>query len=188
MTADEQDPKERILQAAIAILGEEADPESITVRQIAARAEVGTGLINYHFGSKDALLNDAIGALMQAEIGPGSGADLAGIEDPVEGVRMVLKQTSHAGMRFPKLLALVARQALLSGDYGPERTLLPLLRAHYDGALDEPDIRLTAIQLVAPLQVIGVRSEDVQRFTGVDVTDPVQLDAVIDRLVDNILK
>ena len=81
MTADELDPRERILQAAIAILGEEADPESITVRQIAARAEVGTGLINYHFGSKDALLNEAIGTLMQAEIGPGSRADLAGIED-----------------------------------------------------------------------------------------------------------
>jgi len=188
MPADELDPKERILQAAIAILGEEADPESITVRQIAGRAEVGTGLINYHFGSKDALLNDAIGTLMQAEIGPGSRADLAGIEDPVEGVRMILKQTSQVGIRFPKLLKLVARQALLDGDYGPERILLPLLRAHYGGALDEPEIRLTAIQLVAPLQVIGVRSEDVERFTGIDASDPAQLDAVIDRLVDNILK
>lgn len=188
MPDDTLDPKERILQAAIAILAEEADPERITVRQIAARAEVGIGLLNYHFGSKDALLNAAIGELMQVEIRSGGDMDARATDDPVEGVRAVLKRTTQVVMRFPKLVAIVARQSLLSGDYGAERTILPLLRAHYGARLGEPDIRLTAIQLLAPLQAIGVRADDVERFTGIDITDPDQLDAVIDLLVDNILK
>ena len=187
MPDDALDPKERILQAAIAILAEEDDPESITVRQIATRAEVGIGLINYHFGSKDALLNAAIGELMQVEIRSGGDMDATAMADPVEGVRTVLKRTTQVAMSFPKLVTLVARQSLLSGNYGAERTLLPLLRAHYGGTLDEPNIRLTAIQLLAPLQAIALRPDDVERFTGIDVNDLAQLNAVIDRLVDNIL-
>ena len=53
--------KERILQAAIELL---AEFETITVRQIAERAEVGIGSINYHFQSKDNLLNEAVGRMM----------------------------------------------------------------------------------------------------------------------------
>ncbi len=43
MTAPELDPKKRILQAAIELLNEQ-EPETITVRQIAERAQVGVRL------------------------------------------------------------------------------------------------------------------------------------------------
>lgn len=192
---DDLEPKERILQAAINLLNDRPDPETITVRDIAGRAEVGVGLINYHFGSKDALLDEAIGTLMREAAGldavspSGAGALTAGAEaDPVERIRAVLKQTTRVGLRFPKLARLLARHALLGGDYGAERTLLPMLREHFAGALGEPEIRVTAIQIVAPLQAMAVRAEDVEVFAGLDVLDEVVMDQVIDRLVDNIFK
>ena len=195
MMTDQPDPKERILEATIALLGETPDPEAITVRQIAGRAEVGTGLINYHFGSKEALLNEALGRLMLEEAGldPASiQADLAlpaDAEDkPVECIRALLKQTTQVALRFPKLARMLAKHALLGGDYGAERTLLPLLREHYAGALSEPEIRLTAIQIVAPLQAMSVRAEDVEVFAGLNLLDGAVVDQVIDQLVDNVLK
>lgn len=186
---DELDPKQRILQAVIALLGETPDPEKITVRQIARRADVGTGLINYHFGSKEALLNEAIGTLMREEAGldaPALPADAGGA--PVERIRTLLKQTTKVALRFPSLGRMLAKYALLGGDYGAERTLLPLLREHFGRALSEPEIRVTAIQIVAPLQVMAVRAEDVEVFAGLDLFDEATADQVIDRLVDNVLK
>jgi len=165
------------------------------VRQIAMRAEVGTGLINYHYGSKEELLNEALGRLMleSAGLDPLSlQADLAlpaGAKDkPAERIRALLKQTTHVALRFPKLARMLAKHALLGGDYGAERTLLPLLREHFAGALSEPEIRVTAIQIVAPLQAMSVRPEEVEVFAGLDLLDGAVIDQVIDRLVDNVLK
>ena len=64
MTKKEQDARERIISSAIEILYEVSDIEKITVRQIAERANVGIGTINYHFNSKDNLLSFAIGEVM----------------------------------------------------------------------------------------------------------------------------
>lgn len=188
MNGEDLEPRDRILTAAIALIGQEADPERITVRQIAGKANVGIGLINYHFGSKEALLNEAVGALMQREVEavyqvpPGAG------ESPAERVRAILKQTIRVGMQFPKLAQMLARQALLSGDYGAERALLPALREHYAGQRGEPEIRLTAIQIVAPLQVMMIRAADVEMFAEVDLWDQDAADRIVDLLVENILQ
>lgn len=49
--------KEAIMQATIACINEAGEHlEDITVREICKRAGVGLGLLNYHFGSKDHLI------------------------------------------------------------------------------------------------------------------------------------
>ena len=55
-----QDTKEKIIEAAGIMIKENTDVNKITVRGIAKLAGVGTGLINYYFGSKDNLLAAAI--------------------------------------------------------------------------------------------------------------------------------
>ncbi len=51
--------KERIIQVAIDMIAEEGF-QNITIRKIAARASVNVAAVNYHFGSKDALINEAL--------------------------------------------------------------------------------------------------------------------------------
>lgn len=49
--------KEAVIQAAIALIEEKGEHlEEITVREICKKAGVGLGLVNYHFGSKDKLI------------------------------------------------------------------------------------------------------------------------------------
>ncbi len=53
--------KEKILEAAISLI-QQSDglPENITVRDIASKAGVAVGLINYHFGSKKKLIEACV--------------------------------------------------------------------------------------------------------------------------------
>ncbi len=52
------DSKESIIQATIALIEEKGDNiDTITVREICKKAEVGLGLVNYYFGNKDKLID-----------------------------------------------------------------------------------------------------------------------------------
>lgn len=57
--------KDLILQTTLELIKNEGI-EQVTVRKIANRANVNAALINYHFGSKDKLLNDAIRMLVNS--------------------------------------------------------------------------------------------------------------------------
>lgn len=51
--------KERILSATLNIIGEEGF-QNVTVRKIAVRARVNVAAVNYHFGSKERVVNEAL--------------------------------------------------------------------------------------------------------------------------------
>lgn len=55
--------KDLILRVTIDLIKSEGF-EGVTVRKIASLADVNVGLVNYHFGSKDKLLNSVIGILV----------------------------------------------------------------------------------------------------------------------------
>lgn len=55
------DSKEAIMQATIKLIEENGEHlEEITVREICKRAGVGLGLVNYHFGNKDKLIEQCV--------------------------------------------------------------------------------------------------------------------------------
>lgn len=81
MASHEQNTRNRIIATTIEILDEVTNVDQITVRQIAERANVGIGLVNHHFKTKDNLLIIAIDNIMAkmatSFITPGSYTDLA---------------------------------------------------------------------------------------------------------------
>lgn len=54
--------RENIIQATLKIIGEEGF-QKVTIRKIASLAEVNVAAINYHFGSKDIVINEALNYL-----------------------------------------------------------------------------------------------------------------------------
>lgn len=58
---DQSNAKEKIIAAATELINESSGNISdITARSIAQKANIGLGLINYHFGSKDALIEECV--------------------------------------------------------------------------------------------------------------------------------
>ncbi|MGG3307435.1 TetR/AcrR family transcriptional regulator [Paenibacillus lautus] len=57
------DTKEKILQTTLDVIKREGF-ESVTIRKIASRSDANIALVNYYFGSKDKLINEAIKGLL----------------------------------------------------------------------------------------------------------------------------
>jgi TetR/AcrR family transcriptional regulator, regulator of cefoperazone and chloramphenicol sensitivity len=56
--------KNRILEATLNIISEEGF-QYVTIRKIAEKADVNVAAVNYHFGTKDNVINEALEYLMQ---------------------------------------------------------------------------------------------------------------------------
>ena len=61
--------KEKIIEATTLLINEnKGDLNLVTARKIANRAEVGLGLINYHFGSKEQLVTECVQKILTEQI------------------------------------------------------------------------------------------------------------------------
>lgn len=60
----ENDAKERLIDITIKMICEGKKPSEITVKDITERAELGNGMVNYHFQSKDNLIRLAVKKVM----------------------------------------------------------------------------------------------------------------------------
>jgi AcrR family transcriptional regulator len=182
----DSEAKDRILKAAIALMEETEDSEKITVRQVAERAGVGVGLINYHFQTKDSLLFAAIGEYMIGMIEAVKQAPTAA-GSPAENLKAMLKTICEFGFRHEKQMRVGSQYLLQQGDFSAANFLLPILREMFAGKKDENAVRLMAFQILVTTNVVLLRSDGFFSFMGMDIRDKAHRERLIDMLIDNYL-
>lgn len=188
MAENDIDPKERLIQAAIELLGEEKEIGKITARRITERAGASLGSINYHFQSKDNLLNQAVGR-MTYEIAESWLKPVQGMEtDPAGALKMLLKETSRMMARYNHLAKITVANILKQGNFDVPLIIVPLLRAIFAGQKSEQELRLIAFQLVIPLQVAALHDRAFLLYAGYDIYDDWQRDQMIEIQVDNLIE
>lgn len=180
--------KEKIIKATIDILNEVSEPDKITIRQIAERANVGIGLINYHFQTKENLLYTAVSDTMSQ-----MAVQLQNINDgeniaPVERLRSMLKELVEFAIRYEKLSLILASYDLQQGNMQTPLYLMPVLREMFGDKKDEVEIRIIALEIIATCQVVFLRSQVFKMYTGMDIKNKSQRDKFIDTLVNNLNK
>lgn len=181
------DTRTRILEAAAGLLNEGGDPQRITVRQIAERAGVGVGLINYHFQSRDNLLNEVVSSLMLVEAGRWFEAAATADADPVTRLKALFRETSRIAAQYPGYLQVMVNHELQNSTFSVPLMIIPLLREIFGSTKTEMELRLIALQMVLPLQIVALQPAALQLYAGVDIFDSRQRDNLIDTLVDNLL-
>lgn len=188
MTKKEQDARERIISAAIEILYEVSDIEKITVRQIAERANVGIGTINYHFNSKDNLLSFAIGEVMANRVNeflkPQKNSNL----DPVENLKTMLKEVCRVAVANKKLVQFMLAKIISDGDMKTPLYFMPFLKEVFRNEKEEIELRVIALQILQPIQLAGISPASFLMYSGVDFYDENDRNKFIDMLVNNVIK
>lgn len=187
MTHEEQDAKNRIIRAAIEILNEVSDAEKVTVRQVAERANVGVGLINYHFGTKDKLLAIALGDVMAKMAGSLAHHDSNPHLDPVARLKAMLKELYEFAERHEKIMKFLLTHGILNGNMQTPLFLIPALKDIFGDTIDEIKIRIIALQIILPIQVTSLSPMEFHMYSGIDLHQEAQRNHFIDNLVDNLV-
>ncbi|MCC0661391.1 TetR/AcrR family transcriptional regulator [Clostridioides sp. ZZV14-6154] len=183
----DKDARERIIEVTLRILEEVEDVDKITVRQIAERAGVGVGLINYHFKTKDNLLSIAIGDTMSNIITELS-YDSVYTLDSVENLKDLLKRLCDIGIHYDKVLPFILNQCIINGNMQAQLAIIPILRNIFGDEKDEMSLRTIALQIILPIQMAALSPESFQLYSGTNIKVKHQRDNFIDILIENIIK
>ncbi len=185
MTEEKLEAKERILQTTMAMISEVEQVETITTRQIAERAQVGIGSINYHFQSKDNLLNEAVSRLMGDQASRWYEPYDKDEFDPLTRLKMLLIDTANVAFQHEKLSRITISHALLEGNMEPAQLILPILRDIFSGSKEEVELRLIGFQLITSMQVMFLRAAAFRLYSGIDIYDEEQRNHSIEIIIKN---
>lgn len=186
MNSKEQVTQQLIIDTAKALLEETDDVEKITVRQIAERANVGIGLINYHFKSKDNLLSIAIGDTMAKMILDFSKSDSYADLSPIQKLKTMLKKLYALSDQKEKLMRFIVSSDIMNGNMQTPLHLIPLLKQIFGDDKDDMELRILALQILYPIQVTGLNRDAFYMYSGIDVSNEEQRNRFIDNLINNL--
>ncbi len=134
--------REALLAAAHELMAEKGYPR-VTVREVAERAGVQAGLVNYHFGGKTGLLRSAVASIS---------------EEMLERVRQAV---AHEGSTEERIRALIRGivEAISAAPYGPRLMVEQILFADAD-AVEEFVERFARPNLSAILELLDEGRRD----------------------------
>ena len=187
------DSKEALMQAATALINEKGESaEEITVREICKRANVGLGLVNYHFGNKDRLI-----ALCVERMINGIVDSFCSMQEEVCGLTRFEKLTYLGNMTLAFLFEhyAISRISILSDMEKPGeddnthrtyRAYLPLVSACRPD-WDESTLERKTFCLIAAMQQLFLRHKVLLSVYGIDLTKAEEREAVHERILRDVL-
>ena len=171
------DNKEKIIEAVTALLRERGElMNEITVREISERAGVGLGLINYHFGSKDKLIEICAMRMLN-----GSVEKFRSMQEETAGLSPArrLEYLGNMTMTFLFDHYAISKVSMLTDMAEPKENdnthrtyaaFLPLVAACRSD-WDELTVKHKTFLLIASMQQAFLRHQEIFREQGINLTD-----------------
>lgn len=186
--------KEAIIQATIELIEKNGKhPEEITVREICKRAGVGLGLVNYHFGNRDKLIELCVERMINGIV-----ENFQHIQEKTEGLTPFEKLKYLGNMTLDFLFEhdAVSRISVLTDMQTPKdndntnRTYaayLPLVAACRPD-LDEADIKRKTFCLITVMQQMFLRCDTSSKLMDIDFTKRENREAWHSQILHDILE
>lgn len=187
MVMNEENVKERLIQATMDLLKKEKSAKKMTARKIAETADANLAMINYYFKSKDELVSLAVNQLIEAS---GEKQEELDLKDQVPKERLITFLTAIADStcEYAELTRPTIPYLLLEGEFDLSYQILPLIKECFNNQRDETECRVIAYQLVSFLQIAFYRGKDFERYSSIDVMDEHQRHQLCRVLVEDAVK
>lgn len=183
-----QEAREKIIKATIELIEESAgNIDEITTRTIAEKAGVGIGLINYHFQTKENLVELCVQQIIRnviSQFKPKAGQELKGVELLAGVVKMVADFLAENP---------AVSQISILGDYKSPKMLDNTMKTvkgfcsslkEYDDS--DRDKTLLMFVLASVLQAMFLRRDMSGELFGYEFQDKSQRDSFIDFIIHRI--
>ncbi len=188
------DHKETIMQATIDLINEKGEQmEGITVREICKRANVGLGLVNYHFGNKDKLIELCVERMVNGIID-----NFHTIQEKTENLNAFERLAYLGDMTLAFLFEhyAVSKISILSDMRMPKENdnthrtylaYLPLMSACRPD-WDEKTLARKTFYLITVMQQSFLRHKVLMQLYGIDLTVPEERRAFHEAVLHDILE
>ena len=184
-----QEPtRQRILSAATELIRQEAAFEKVSMRQVAQKAGVAVSMVNYHFQTKENLVNQAVQHLVGSVI---AASEPTEEREPIEAMRRHLRGAATFVAQNPG----VSRVSILRDMQRPTGTdntsqvaemVYRQLRELRGGEKSEVELRILALMQVATVQQLFLRAATIKETVGLDFFDEGDRETLLDILVETI--
>lgn len=170
------DNKEIIIQAAIELINEKGEQiNDITVREICKKANVGLGLVNYHFGNKDKLIELCVERIVHGIVD-----NFRSIQEETEGLTPFEKLAYLGNMTLTFLfehynisrISILTDMNMPKEDDNTHRTYLaylPLVSACRPD-WDKEKLERKTFYLITVMQQSFLRHKVIWQLYGIDLT------------------
>ena len=209
MDAQQQEVKQRILQAAIELIREMQAFEKVSMRKIAERAGVAVSMVNYHYQTKENLINRAVqsyigsviagsedrtaepAAEQTAEQAAYPRANAGGALDPVERMRLHLKQAADFIAAHPGISRVSILRDMQGGSSDDNTSqvaamVMRQLSEIYPQRAGSTELKVQALVQVAVVQHLFLRAELNKEQLGLDFFDKEQRDDLMDMVINTV--
>jgi len=204
----QQEVKQRILQAAIELIREVQAFEKVSMRKIAEKAGVAVSMVNYHYQTKENLINRAVQSYIgtviagsenspaadpaadrRAALGTDSGEDASA--DAVERMRRHLKQAADFIAEHPGISRVSILRDMQGGSSDDNTSQVAAMGMRqlteiYPQGADSTELRVQALVQVAAVQHLFLRAALNKEQLGLDFFDKEQRDALMDMVIDTV--
>lgn len=165
--------REALLSAAEKLMTECSDPSEVTSRAITKEAGVNLAMINYCFGSREALLFEVFNKLRNEarQQNPAFDNILESEISPKEKLIMLHFEAMKMMLKYGKYVKAITKYVLLNRSISASRGSLPFIQAHFGGRKNESECRLIAYEISSIHELAMLRQEEIKDVCGVDLTD-----------------
>lgn len=181
-----ENTKKSLLNAARKLLTECDDPSKVTAREITNEAGVNLAMINYCFGSREALLFEVFNDL-QAEAmncNPAFKETLIRDITPKEKLIEIHFHSMKMMLENFGITRAVTKYILLNREISANRGSLPLITSHFGDRKSESECRLIAYELSSLHELAVLRHEEIFEVCKTDLKNDNELREYITKHVN----
>lgn len=177
--------KEALLNAAEKLMTECDDPSEVTSRAITKEAGVNLAMINYCFGSREALLFEVFNKLQNEARQQNPEFDKIAESEisPKEKLIMLHFEVMKMMLKHNKYVKAITKYVLLNRSISANRGSLPFIQAHFGGRKTESQCRLIAYEISSIHELAILKQDELKTVCGTDLSDEkVLLEYVTDHI------
>ncbi|QOR36506.1 TetR/AcrR family transcriptional regulator [Clostridium sp. 'deep sea'] len=184
--------KQSIINETINLINANDDVSKITIRDICKATGVGTGLINYHFKSKENLIaccvQQIIGDVIQQF---NNMCLLLKNKTALERLRMMIKSTctflvDNENIARISILTDMQKGAFNDNTNQTLSVYLPIVKAVCPNGTDLLDIKILAYNLIFALQGLFLRTDLAKADLALDFREEKDRDLLVDKVIDSV--
>jgi AcrR family transcriptional regulator len=178
--------REKLRNATRKLMSECGSPPEVTSRAIAKEAGVQLAMINYCFGSREALIFEVFQTMSSGFID--ENPELTEIMNSTLSPKAKLKKMYVKVTKFlldnQSFSRAVTKYVLLNRDLSKQLNSLPFVRAHYAGRKSDQEMKLISYELSSIVQLAVYRHEAIRDFCGIDLLREEDLEKYIGMQID----